>query len=199
MENLQSARAYQPVQTEPGVHVHPAEDQRSAAQDWLLSTLPEHAQDRARKQWTDHKVALLPLGGLFSAVRMPASLVLAVSGGRTPSGEVDQALAELLDGGPVICDPRRWYYALVPASMPRTWHQAAAEWLAQEVDCLGRDSYLGVPRLDVTQYDPTTHSYWSVPMSPAATLCAPLAVARLIAAGYHELANSAGTDAEDCR
>lgn len=191
----ESSRALRPVSAGPGVLVHPDSDRRLATAHWLLSTLPDHARERARNDWSDHKVALLPLGGLFSAVRIPARMILAVTGGRSPSGEVDAILDEVLEGGPVICDPGSWYYALVPASMPRTWRQAASEWHPLDVGCLGRESYLGVPRLDVTQYDPATRTYWSVPMPSAATLCAPLAVARLIAAGVHQLGEEAGLDA----
>lgn len=195
--NLQpTPRVLRPLEAAADVLVHTAADRRLAAEHWLLSTLPDTgARDRARKGWKDDGVALLPLGGLFSAVRIPARFILAITGGRSPSGEVDAILDEVLEGGPVICDPGSWYYALVPASMPRTWRQAASEWQPLDVGCLGRESYLGVPRLDVTAYDPATRTYWSVPMSSAATLCAPLAVARLIAAGAHQLAEEAGLDA----
>jgi hypothetical protein len=184
--------ALSPVECGPGVLVHPAADRRLATEHWLLSTLPEDARTKARQDWLDHRLALLPLGGLFSAVRLPGRLVLAVTGGRIRSDEVDQALAEALGDGPVICDPRaQLYYCLVPATMPRTWNEAATEWRQHDVDCLGRESYLGVPRIDVTSYYEAVGSYWSVPMSSAATLCAPLAVARLIAAGCHLLAKEA--------
>ncbi|MFF8980162.1 hypothetical protein ACF08A_25540 [Streptomyces cellulosae] len=158
-----------------------------AAEHWLASAHPNPAEVRAA--WTASGLALLPLGTLLSAVRLPGELVLALTGGTAPSPHVDEALGEVLEGGPVICDPRgRRYYALVPASMPATWHVAAAEWRADEVDCLGRYCYLGVPRLDLTALDPDTYaSYWSVPMASAASLCAPLGVARLIAAALHQL------------
>jgi hypothetical protein len=73
--------------------------------------------------------------------------------------------------------------------MPVTWRQAADDWRPLDVEVLGRDTYLGVPRVDVVESDVrTTASYWSVPMSSAAMLCQPLNVARLIAAGRHQLA-----------
>jgi hypothetical protein len=186
-----STPALRPVDGGPGVLVHASADRRLATEHWLLSTLSGAARDHARMEWQEHKVALLPLGGLFSAVRLPASLVLAVAGGHIRSGEVDTFLDEALEGAPVICDPQgRRYYALVPATMPATWHQAADDWRALDVDCLGRGTYLGVPRLDLTQSTAKPcDSYWSVPMSSMATLCAPLHVARLIAAGRHELAD----------
>ncbi|MBX9397250.1 hypothetical protein K4749_27600 [Streptomyces sp. TRM72054] len=63
------------------------------------------------------------------------------------------------------------------------------------MDCLGRDAYLGVPRVDAVEPRPY-ESYWSVPMPSAASLCAPLSVARVIAAGVHQLAElAAASDA----
>jgi hypothetical protein len=127
---------------------------------------------------------MLPLGGLFSAVRIPECLLAAVSA-CSEAACLDDFLAEAL-GGPVICDPRfSRYYALVPAGMPATLHQMAEAWRALDVDCLGRGSYLGVPRLDAVNREHALASYWSVPMDSAAVLCTPLAVARLIAAGRH--------------
>ena len=171
----------------PKVIVHPAADRRLAATHWLLSTLPAAGRDRARAEWEDTGVALLPLGTLFSAVRIPGRLLRALTGPLSLP-ETDTVLAEALRGGPVICDPHRpSYYALVPASMPRTWKDAATEWDEVDVVVLGRDTVLGVPRLDATEPDPTLSSYWSVPMDSPGELCAGLAVARLIAAGRHVL------------
>lgn len=80
---------------------------------------------------------MLPLGGLFSAVRIPECLLTALSTS-TVAGCVDEFLAEALGGGPVICDPRfSRYYALVPAGMPATLHQMAEAWRALHVGCLG--------------------------------------------------------------
>ncbi|MFD5238036.1 hypothetical protein [Streptomyces tendae] len=184
---INKRRALEPVESAPGVLVHPAGDRRLAAEHWLLSTVRDPSG--ARREWRQHGIALLPLGTLFSAVRLPQRLVVAVTGGAGPSDEVDAFLDEALGGGPVICDPRgHRYYALVPASMPTTWHQAADDWRVMEVDCLGRDTFLGVPRVDLVTFDQHTFApYWSVPMPSMATLCAPLAVARLIAAGRYQL------------
>lgn len=183
------SEARKPVELQSGVLVHPTADRRLATEHWLLSTYPSPSHDRIRMEWQEHGVSMLPLGTLFSAVRLPARLLLALVGGKAPSVDVDALLDEALDGGPVICDPHgRRYYALVPASMPSTWRQAVDDWRVLDVDCLGRGSYLGVPRVDLTEFDPQTRmTYWSVPMSSAAMLCAPLGVARLIAAGRHEL------------
>ncbi|KPC86242.1 hypothetical protein ADL35_12195 [Streptomyces sp. NRRL WC-3753] len=194
MTETQRSRALAPVETGPGVLVHPTADRRLATAHWLLST--HRDPRRARLEWEQHGLALLPLGTLFSAVRLPERLVLAVTGGLGPSGAVDTVLDEAFEGGPVICDPDgRRYYALVPASVPVTWHQAADEWRTMDVDCLGRDAYLGVPRVDLVRFDRRTRaSYWSVPMSSAAMLCAPLAVARFIAAGQHQLTEQAADE-----
>lgn len=82
----------------------------------------------------------------------------------------------------------RMSYALVPASMPLAWRQAADEWWAMAtVELLGCGTYLGVPRVTEVDFDPwACASYWCVPMATA--LCAPLRVARLITAGQHVLA-----------
>ncbi|MEU6918592.1 hypothetical protein [Streptomyces olindensis] len=174
-----------PVGEEPGVLIHPTTDRRLAAEHWLLAALPAPLRCRARWEWEQQRVAMLPLGGLFSAVRIPEHLLTALSAS-TEADRLDEFLAEALGGGPVICDPRfSRYYALVPASMPATLRQMAETWRALEVDCLGRGSYLGVPRLDAVNREHAFASYWSVPMDSAAVLCTPLTVARLIAAGRH--------------
>ncbi|MFJ9379381.1 hypothetical protein [Streptomyces sp. NPDC101455] len=134
-------------------------------------------------------MTMLPLGTLFSAIRLPGDLVLAAACSSWNPEVIDPFLDETLDGGPVICDPhQRRYYALVPASMPATWTQAAEEWRPLGVECLGRGWVVGVPRVDVTEFTVQgIESYWSVPMSSAAMLCSPLHVARLIAAGMQRL------------
>jgi hypothetical protein len=179
--------ALRPAEPEPGVLVHSRADRELATAHWLLSAHPVPAQ--ARQEWIDSRVALLPPGTLCSAVRLPAHLVHAVASSSNPA-DVDAFLDEVLGGGPVICDPRGpRYYALVPGSMPTAWHDAAEEWRPLGVECLGRGTYLGVPRVDIVEFDPQTFvSYWAVPMPSAAVLCTPLKVARLISAGKRALA-----------
>jgi len=190
MENMHSARALRPVEAEPGVLVHSSADRELAASHWLLAAHPNPRQ--AQREWTDKKLALLPLGTLFSAVRIPQTLVFAIAG-RVSHEEADAFLADALNGGPVICDPKgHRYYALVPGSMPAKWTAAADEWMQLGVECLGHGTYLGVPRVDAVDLNPETWaSYWSVPMPSAAELCFPLTVARLIAAGKRCLAEAA--------
>ncbi|MFF8398453.1 hypothetical protein [Streptomyces sp. NPDC016172] len=184
-----SQQALRPVAAAPGVLVHPAADRRLATEHWLLSTLPAPGRARARLEWEQHDVAMLPLGALFSAVRIPRRLVVALTAS-TELAQLDAFLGEALDGGPIVCDPHHErYYAVVPASMPTTWHEAVDEWRTWDVDCLGRGSYLGVPRPDIVGATCSRATYWSVPMDSAAMLCRPLTVARLIAAGRHCLAS----------
>ncbi|MFE2581145.1 hypothetical protein [Streptomyces sp. NPDC059378] len=142
-------------------------------------------------EWQEHGVTLLPLGTLFSAVRLPGLLVQAVAASATPA-DIDAVLDDAMQGGPVICAPRHQrYYALVPASVPRTWQQAVEDWQAADVEVFGRGTHLGVPRLAADHERPDLQSYWSVPMDSPAMLCAPLCVARFIAAGHDFLATRA--------
>lgn len=190
---MTAASALRPVETGLGVLVHPTSDRRLATERWLVSAHRSPAQ--ARREWITTGMTLLPLGTLFSAVRLPLRLALAPIGSRRPSREADHFLADVLDDGPVICNPAGRYYALVPASMPTTYHQAADDWRTDDVECLGRGAYLGIPRLDRTRLEPGVRdSYWSVPMASMGSLCAPLAVARLIAAGKQALGDDTDGD-----
>lgn len=164
--------------------VHTAAERRMAVTHWLLSTLDATRRDRARMEWQEQGVALLPLGGLFSAVRIPEQLVHAVARIDHPQ-TVNGFLAAALDDSPVIHDPSgHRYYVLVPASMPTRWTKAASVWSDQlGVDCLGSGTLLGVPPTDVLWLNVLTNqSYWAVPMSSAGVLCDPQTVARMIAA-----------------
>lgn len=176
-------QALQPVQPEPGILVHSTADRRLAAEHWLLSTLPEDRRPRARLEWREQGVAMLPLGTLFSAVRIPGKLVHAAGGSRTHT-DANRYLAETIDG-PVICDPRgHRYYALVPASTPRTWRRRLDDLRTVDVDVLGHGTLLGVPPLDCAKFDSmTAASYWAVPMESAGVLCRSLVVGRLVGAG----------------
>jgi hypothetical protein len=182
-------RALCPFESESGALVHTSADARLAVEQWLLSTVPGVGRERARMEWQEHAVTLLPLGTLFSAVRLPGDLVLAAACSRWDPPTIDAFLDETLDGGPVICDLNQHrFYALVPASMPAKWKGAAEDWRPLGVECLGHGTVLGVPRTDATEADAQRYaSYWSVPMPSAAMLCAPLHVARLIAAGAQRL------------
>lgn len=175
-------QALRPIETQPGVLVHPTADRRLAVTHWLLSTLHAAGRDRAREEWTEEGLAVLPLGTLFTAVRIPGRLVHAIAGTDEPAA-VDAFLREALDGGPVVCDPRHGrYYALTPAGVPRTWRKELGDLGEDDVDVLGRDAYLGVPKVDaINPHDLTP--YWSVPMDSAGELCQSALVGRMIALG----------------
>ncbi|WP_329221828.1 hypothetical protein OG352_32435 [Streptomyces sp. NBC_01485] len=164
--------------------------------NWLLSGLPGPGRNRARMEWDKNQATLIPTGTLFAAVKLPGRLMLAAASQQeAPSPRLDEFLREALVGGtPVICDPRSLtYYALVPAGLPVMWRRAAVAWRYVGVECLGRTSYVGVPRPDITEFDPETRSsYWAVPMIGMGLLGDVAAVARLIAAGCHEPAEEAG-------
>ncbi|NEB00640.1 hypothetical protein [Streptomyces sp. SID13726] len=176
------------VETGPEVPVVTSAERRLAVEHWLLSTLPGPGRDRARMEWQEQEWALLPLGTLFAAVRLPERVVHAVARTDNPL-MVDEFLAAALDDNPVIHDPLgHRFYALVPASMPRRYGPAAQEWRDYGVEILGSDAFLGVPRVDAEVLDTRTQaSYWAVPMPSAAMLCEPLAVARLLAAAARRL------------
>jgi len=183
-------RAHQPFEPEPGTLVHTSANRRLAIEHWLLSATTSITQ--ARMEWEQHGIAMLRLGSLFSAVRLPGRLVHAAAASNRPK-DIDEFLENALDGGPVICDPHGpRYYALVPASMPRTWHDAADDWRPLDVELLGHGCFLGVPRVDADTHNPRTWaSYWSVAMPSLGVLCPPLAVARLIAIGARQLVDPA--------
>lgn len=166
-------------------------ERRLAVEHWLLSTLPtREARAKARGQWAEHGLAMLPLGGLMSAVHVPAALVQALAHTVQPRG-LDVFLAERLEGGPVACAMHGgWrYYLLVPGRTPRTWHKEAVRWHKPGVGVLGRGAYLGVPPVDRTEYNAGTRdSYWSVPMASLGELCDPLVVGRFVADAVHAAA-----------
>ncbi|MDH6215994.1 hypothetical protein M2283_003298 [Streptomyces pseudovenezuelae] len=111
--------------------------------EWLARAHPVPQQ--ACAEWSDQGVALLPLGGLFAAVRLPGELVHAAVDS-TDADRVAAALKALLHG-PVIHDHRvagATYYALI------NWGAGLIEQMEQTEDtlCLGEGAYLGVPRID---------------------------------------------------
>jgi len=151
--------------------------------EWLARAHPVPQQ--ARAEWSDQGVALLPLGGLFAAVRLSGALVHEAVG----SPETDQVAAALgaLLHGPVIHDHRitgATYYALI------NWGAGVIQQLDQDEDapCLGEGTYLGVPRIDRREPPGT---YWVVPPRYDGDLCRPSAVRALVAAGRRRLAEHA--------
>lgn len=166
-----------PVEAGAGVLVHSRQERELAVGTWLLAAT-ENVRE-ARRQWQGCGMALLRCGGLFGAIRISTSLVRAAAG-TDEARRIDGFLASALLGGPVIVDQyAQWYYALVPASAGRR-----QEWRVYrgdpEVEFLGRDCFLGVPRPDVTTPE-GVRSYWCVPMDGPGDLAVPDAVFQLLA------------------
>lgn len=143
--------------------------------EWLASAHPSPSM--VRNEWSSAaQLALIPVGRIFDAVRLPGEIVHAAAQS-DESSAIGTRLAEYICG-PVIHDPG-WgrYYALVP---PGT----APKWRAQGTECLSEGTYLGVPRTDHTELDERTQaSYWSVPMSQPGRLCSPADVLALVTVG----------------
>lgn len=152
-----------------------------AISEWLARSDP--SPERARREWATQGVALLPLGERFAAVRMPARVVHAAVRSED-EGRVAVALGESL-GGSIIHDrlvSGGTYYALVQG-------HAALAWAYENIAaCLGRGTYLGVPRID-RQGPPGT--YWVVPPRYEGDLCAPRAITALMGEGQTRLARQA--------
>lgn len=145
-------------------------------EEWLASAHP--SPDVARGEWiSPAKLALIPLGRAFEAVRLPERIVHRAVACADPYGVSDR-LARCLGGGPVIHDRGfRRYYALVPPGSARAWCEPTAE-------CLTEGTYLGVPRVDRTELDEWTQaSYWAVRVARPGHLCTAADVLALVMAG----------------
>ncbi|MGI5426747.1 hypothetical protein [Streptomyces sp. CA-179760] len=145
---------------------------------WLASAHP--SPDTARGEWSGAaKLAVIPLGRVFEAVRLPERVVhRAVASADRDT--VSDRLARCLSGAPVIHDPGfRRFYALVPPGTAQMWCAPVAE-------CLGEGTYLGVPRADRTELDEQTRaSYWAVPLLRPGRLGMAVDVLALAMAGRH--------------
>ncbi|GHC60753.1 hypothetical protein GCM10010349_30260 [Streptomyces flavofungini] len=142
---------------------------RAAIRTWLARAHP--SPRRAEADWADHGVALLPLGQLFDALRVPAFHIHAAVGSDNRK-TVGEALNDWLHG-PVIRDTRTGsglYYVLIPPG---------AAWEG-EADRLGAGAYLGVPRVG-TQVSPVT--FWAVQPERRGQLCDPAHLAALLSTG----------------
>ncbi|CCK24743.1 hypothetical protein BN159_0364 [Streptomyces davaonensis JCM 4913] len=131
---------------------------------WIASA--HSSPEAVYQEWDGEcRLALIPLGKLFDAVRIPEHLVHGVAEVSDPS-TVSGWLGWIFNGRPVIHDPAgRRYYALVPPGTARLWRAPAAA-------CLGDGTYLGVPRTDVTGLEGHAWgSYWAVPVTRPGWLC----------------------------
>ncbi|MFE6332026.1 hypothetical protein ACFVOK_02230 [Streptomyces sp. NPDC057798] len=131
---------------------------------WLASAHP--SPGAVRREWdSDARLALIPLGKLFDAVRISESLVHSAAEVSDPS-TVNAWLGRRFNGRPVIHDAAgRRYYTLVPPGAARGWGAPAAA-------CLGDGTYLGVPRADLKKVEEHAKgSYWAVPITRPGWLC----------------------------
>ncbi|MFD4644798.1 hypothetical protein [Streptomyces sp. NPDC058441] len=171
-----------PVEPSTGVLVHSARDRELASAHWLLSAAL--AIKEARREWAENGITVLRCGGLFTAIRISASIVHAAAGTEDPVA-VSHYLARVLRG-PVFADQAsRRFYALVPASTQRLspWHGTTVP----EAECLGANCFVGVPRPG--RDDPREfRCHWVVPMDGPADLCSPHAVTQLLNYGRFRLA-----------
>ncbi|MEU8886754.1 hypothetical protein [Streptomyces sp. NPDC048442] len=145
----------------------------TAATEWLAHA--HSVPPQARAEWADQRLAMLPLGKRFDAVRIPADVLHAAL--ITPHPAAEGPLLEQLLGGPVIQDDERWVYPLVPLGGAVRWRSRAAAYL-------GHGSWLGVPQVD--QLAPPG-AYWVVPMCEPGRLCALARVAELVEVGAARL------------
>ncbi|MEU3510819.1 hypothetical protein ABZ733_23560 [Streptomyces longwoodensis] len=174
------------------VLVETARERAIAAKTWLMLAADNQAQ--ALSEWQYATIALLRLGGLFAAVRVRRDVVHAATETDDPQ-QVSDILAAVLDGPAFIDQLNGNYYVLVPVSTGER-----AEWrdrrFAGYGEYLGRDSFLGVPRPDMT--DPSrSFCHWVVPMCGPGDLCSPDNVAVLMTAGRNKLLRAEAA-ADDC-
>ncbi|MEU7414911.1 hypothetical protein AB0B40_37445 [Streptomyces sp. NPDC042638] len=181
---MQQGPAAQPPATSPllSLSVHPASgsgrpDPPDTIRAWLASA--HDVPTQARAEWTTQKLALLPLGRHFAAVRIPGAIVHAAVG--TDDGQAITHALETALPGPVIHDVRAvgpTYWALVPWRPGSRWRGPA------ETRYLGPGTYLGIPDIGCTE---PPGSYWVTQPRYRRDLCHPEAVLSLIALGSHRL------------
>jgi hypothetical protein len=166
------------------VRVITTADRHRGVVAWLLLAAPD--KNRARAEWENDGAAVLQCGLLFTAVRIPGTIVRAVAGTRDPT-EVDAFLVKNLDGGGVFTDAGlNRYYALVPGG-------AVYDWKVPGTECLPRGICLGVPAVESARYEPGVQ-YWASPMDSPGDLCDERKVADLVLAGWGRLVQQEPSD-----
>ncbi|MFE3786875.1 hypothetical protein [Streptomyces goshikiensis] len=150
--------------------------------EWLADSHPNPPE--AWAEWATRGVAVVPLGTLFSAVRIPEAIAHAALESTDPK-RVNKILAARLEG-PIIHDGRgRTYYPLVRAEARLDWDTAAPG-----VEHLAPATLLGVPAVALREYTPATPIYWAVAgYSPRH--CESAAVALLVRVGSARLEEAA--------
>ncbi|MFE3992049.1 hypothetical protein ACFXPW_10260 [Streptomyces goshikiensis] len=150
--------------------------------EWLAASHPNPKDVWA--EWVGRGVAVLPLGTLFGAVRIPEAVVHAAVESAEPK-RVNAVLADRLEG-PVIHDGRgRAYYPLVRTEARLDWGTSVPG-----VELLAPATLLGVPALNLRRYTPAAPIYWAVAgYSPRH--CESSAVALLVRVGAARLEEAA--------
>lgn len=145
--------------------------------EWLARAHDDPAT--VHREWMDRRLAVLPLGRRFDAVRIPVEVLDAALGGLR--GLRPAAVAPLLEQvlrGPVIQDDARWFYPLVRVGGAVRWRSHAARYLGQ--------GWLGVPQVDQVAPPGT---YWVAPVREPGSLCDLARVAELVEVGAARLAS----------
>lgn len=143
------------------------------ASDWLAAAHP--VPESARREWGErHDVALLPVGRRWDAVKLPALVVHRVAGSHE-ADSVRLMLRKFGICGPVVVDPHRSYYALVPSG-------TAAQWEVRDVPCLGPACYLATPA--VTRTEPPGIHWLVLPDGTGQDLSDAMGIRSLIAVAH---------------
>ncbi|MFF0133709.1 hypothetical protein ACFYTG_50115 [Streptomyces mirabilis] len=170
--------------SQPEAEVITGAERARGIEAWLLLAAPDAA--KARREWETQGAAILRCGQLFTAVRIPGTIVRAAADKDDAAG-VDAFLAQVFAGGPVFTDAGlNRYYALVQGGAAYDWHVPGTE-------CLPRGIGLGVPAVGLMQYEPGV-PYWASPMDGPGELCDEDQVADLVMTGWRRLAQSRPSD-----
>lgn len=140
------------------------------AVDWLAAA--HERPGAARQAWLEGARALLRVGVVWDAVKVPASIIYRLADSAGPD-HIQRILAEHGASGPTIADPGRAYYLLVPAG-------TAANWATHGAECLGAACYLSVPA--PSRLGPPETHWLTTPDGTGRDLCNPAAVAGLVRA-----------------
>ncbi|MFD4924199.1 MULTISPECIES: hypothetical protein [Streptomyces] len=155
---------------------------RTTLAEWLACSDPDPRQ--VWKDWMFHGVAVLPVGTLFGAVRIPEAIVHAALES-TDREYIHPILADRLDG-PVIHDGHGHnYYALIGPEAHLDWGTSAPG-----VKRLAPATQLGVPATNLHKYTARTPIYWAV-SGAEPRHCAPGSVALLVRIGAARLEEAA--------
>jgi len=163
--------------SQPETEVITGAERARGIEAWLLLAAPD--ANKARKEWKKMGATLLRCGELFTVVCIPGPIVGAAADTDDPAG-VDGFLAQVLDRVPVFATVGlNRYYAPVPGG-------AFYDWKVPGSACLSRATYVGVPAVHLTRYEPGV-LYWASPMDTPGDLCDEVKVEALVLSGVRRL------------